>query len=53
MSRTKTYWFEEINRTDEVDDSDYDYFQWVSDINWEESVTKPELLSYKELIKAN
>ena len=34
MSRTKTYWFDEINRTDEVDDSDYLYFQWVSDLSW-------------------
>jgi len=51
MSRTKTYWFDEINRTDEVDD--IEYFEWQSEINWEESVTKPELISYKELIKAN
>lgn len=38
MSRTKEYYHDVINQIDDVDESDYEYFQWLTNAQWEEAV---------------
>ena len=51
MGRMKEYYHDVINQIDDVDDSEY--FQWLTEKEWEESITKEELLSYNDLTKEN